>query len=135
MTPTARRLVKAVRDSAMGLYEVTSLKPGIGLELRDLLLDRPNFEVAHAGLAGALPVGCLLGARMLEVDGVTTISGGVLPFEEGLGEPAVTYVRAAAQLGDRPIGANELAGLAPRISNFWLKMTLAEAAAAQNKEA
>jgi hypothetical protein len=127
LAPSARKLIQAVRDSTLGLYEVTGLKPGVGLELRDLLLDRPGFDVAQPGLATALPVGCLLGARVLELEGMTTLSGGVLPFEEGLGAASVAAIRAAGELGDRAITPEELPGLAPHISNFWLKMTLAEA--------
>jgi hypothetical protein len=129
LTPSARKLIQRVRDSVMGLYEVTGLKPGHGLELRDLLLDGPDFKVAQPRLAGVLPVGCLLGARVLQLDEGATLSGGVLPFEEELREQVVTYIRDAAELGDRPIRNDELAGLAPHISNVWLKMTLAEAAA------
>jgi hypothetical protein len=127
LTPSARKLIQAVRNSVLGLYEVTGIKAGVGLELRDLLLDRPGFDVAQPGLAGVLPVGCLLGARVLQLDGATTLSGGVLPFEAGLDEAAVAAIRATAELGDRAITVEELPELAPYISDFWLKRTLAEA--------
>jgi hypothetical protein len=134
ITPSARRLIQAVRDSALSLYEVTEVYSGVGLDVRDLLLDQPAFTVEHPGLSDALPVGCALGARVLRLDDTVTLSGGILPFDAGLGEAAVRDIRAAADIGDRPLDAADLPGLAPHISNVWLKITLQEAAEGDGDE-
>jgi hypothetical protein len=114
LTPSARRHLQSVRDSSMGLYNVTDIDPDRGLELQDALQDGPRFVIHHPGLAGALPIGCALGARLLGLDGVTTVSGGILPIDAEFAAEAATAVAA----GEGP--------LAPRITNFWLLKTLQE---------
>jgi hypothetical protein len=115
-----KRQLQALRHSSARLYEVTAIKPGIGLTLRDLLKpEAPEQEVLASGLAGVLPVGCPVGVRVLHVDGESTLSGGILPFEEGMSEEATEAVRNAA-------GADE--NLAPHITAFWLRKTLEEQA-------
>lgn len=131
ITPSARRLIQAVRDSVLSLYEVTAVHPGEGVEVRDLLLDLPAIAIDHPGLSGAVPVGCALAARVLRLDDAVTLSGGFLPFEADVIEAAVRDIRAAADAGDRKLEAADLPGLAPHISNVWLRMTLQQEAAAE----
>jgi hypothetical protein len=114
---SARRQLKAVRDSRMGLYEITATVPGRSITLRDLVGGAPDVAVEAPGLANALPVGCPLGARVLRVDSTTTIAGGLLPFEEGMSAEAAEAVRAAAGTDDN---------LAEYITAFWLRKTLEE---------
>jgi len=126
ITPSARRLIQAVRDSGLSLYEVTAVHADVGLEVRDLLLDQPAVAVKHPGLAGALPVGCALGARVLRLDDMVTLGGGILPFEEAVVEATVRDIRTAADVADRPLDVADLPVVGPHISNVWLKMTLQE---------
>jgi hypothetical protein len=115
-----KRQLQALRESKARLYEITAVQPGIGMTLRDLLAPEMSQDVAAPGLASALPVGCPLGARILRVDGEATLTGGILPFEEGMGAEATEAVRAAAGGSD---------DLAPHITAFWLRKTLEEHAA------
>jgi hypothetical protein len=115
-----KRQLQALRESKARLYEITAVKPGIGLTLRDLLAPDISQDVSAPGLANALPVGCPLGVRILRVDGEAILSGGILPFEENMGAEATEAVRAAA-------GDDE--NLAPHITAFWLRKTLEEQAA------
>jgi len=129
LTAVARRQLQAVRESVMGLYEIESLEPDVGLRARSLLLEMEPVFIEHPGLSRALPVGCVLGARVVQVDGVTGVTGGLLPIEAKFALEAVTAVRQAAGVGDRELAASDMPGLAPHITNFWLLKTLQEAAA------
>ena len=110
---TARRQLEAVRDSRMGLYEVDAVTPGVGLTLRNLLAEDEKIPVEAEALARALPVGCPLGARVLRADGKVSLTGGILPFEEGMSAEAAA---AVAEVEDRAAG----------ITVFWLRKTLEE---------
>jgi hypothetical protein len=115
-----KRQLQALRASKARLYEVTAVNPGVGLTLRDLLAPGAVEDVLAPGLAGVLPVGCPVGARVLGVDGEATLSGGILPFDENMSAEAAEAVRAAAGGDD---------DLAPHITAFWLRKTLEEQAA------
>ncbi len=115
LTALARRQLQAVRESAMGLYEIESLEADVGVRVRSLLVEGDPVFIEHPGLSRALPVGCVLGARVVQVDGVTTVTGGLLPIEAAFRAEAVEALRAAG-------GAD----LAPAITNFWLLKTLQE---------
>ncbi len=115
LTALARRQLQAVRGSAMGLYEIESVEPDVGVRARPLLPEGDPVFIEHPGLSRALPVGCLLGARVVQVDGVTSVTGGLLPIEAKFATEAVDALRAA-----------EGADLAPAITNFWLLKTLQE---------
>ena len=112
-----KRQLQALRNSHARLYEVAEVHPGVGLTLRDLLAPETTERVQAAGLAGVLPVGCPVGLRVLHVDGETGLSGGILPFDEGMSAEATEAVRAAA---------GEDNNLAPHITAFWLRKTLEE---------
>ncbi len=71
----------------------------------------------------------------MRLDDMVTLGGGILPFDTGLGEATVRDIRAAANIGDRPLAAGDLPDLAPHISNVWLKMTLKEAEGEDRDEA
>lgn len=114
-----KRQLQALRASKARLYEVTAVKPGIGLTLRDLLAPETVEDVSAPGLAGALTVGCPIGVRVLRVDNETTLSGGILPFEDHMSAEATHAVRASAGEDDN---------LAPHITAFWLRKTLEEQA-------
>jgi len=110
---TGKRLLECVRDSHLGLYEITALTPGVGVTLQDLLNEAAPFEVTAPGLAGALPVGCPLGARVLRLDGETSLTGAILPFEAGMSAEAAAAVRGSTDLP-------------AAITGFWLLKTLQE---------
>jgi len=109
---TARRQLEAVRDSRMGLYEIDTVTAGVGLTLRNLLTEDEKIPVEAEALSRALPVGCPLGARVLRVDGKVSLTGGILPFDQGMSAEAA----AVAEVEDRAAG----------ITTFWLKKTLEE---------
>jgi hypothetical protein len=110
---TARRQLEAVRDSRMELYEIDAVTPGVGMTLRNLAGDGEKIAVEAEALARALPVGCLLGARVLRADGKVTLTGGILPFDEGMSAEGAS---AVAEAEDRAAG----------ITIFWLRKTLEE---------
>jgi hypothetical protein len=115
---TAKRQLEAVRDSHLGLFEIAEVTPGVGLSLRDLLDAGEPVRVEAPALAAALPAGCPLGARILHIDGSTILSGGILPFEQGMSAEAAEAVTGA---DDRPAA----------ITAFWLRKTLEEQFAEQ----
>ena len=112
-----KRQLQALRHSKARLYEVTAVHPGQGLTLRDLLAPEQEQRVTAPGLAGVLPVGVPIGLRILQVDGEASLSGGLLPFEEGMAAEAAAAVQAAA-------GDSE--NIAPAITAFWLRKTIEE---------
>jgi hypothetical protein len=105
--------LEAVRDSRMELYEIDAVTPGVGMTLRNLAGDGEKIAVEAEALARALPVGCLLGARVLRADGKVTLTGGILPFDEGMSAEGAS---AVAEAEDRAAG----------ITVFWLRKTLEE---------
>jgi hypothetical protein len=112
-----KRQLQALRNSKARLYEVAEVHQGVGLTVRDLLAPDTTERVQAPGLAGVLPVGCPVGLRLLHVDGEAGLSGGILPFDEGMSAEAAEAVREAA-------GDDE--NLAPHITAFWLRKTLEE---------
>jgi hypothetical protein len=114
---TVKRQLEALRQSKSALYEIAAVSPGSGLSLKDLLAPETTVDVLSPGLAGALPVGCPIGMRIMTVDGKATPSGGILPFEQGMSEEAAAYVRQASAGSDN---------LAPHISAIWIIKTIEE---------
>lgn len=110
---TIRRQLVALRDSTLVLFEVTSIA-GTTVNLRDVLSDGATRPLESPALAQALERGALIALRLLEVDGATIPSPGMLPFEAGLAE------EAAAALAQTPTAAG--------IASFWLRKVLEEAA-------
>ena len=110
---TAKRQLECVRDSQMGLYEITAVTQGVGITLQDLLSDAAPFEVIAPALSGALPAGCPLAARVLRLDGTATLTGGILPFETGMSAEAAEAVKGSPDV-------------AAAITGFWLLTTLQE---------
>lgn len=109
----AKRQLQAVRESHIGLYEIVTIQPGTGVTLRDMLQEGNSITVEAPALAGALPVGCELAARVLHWDGRATLGGTLLPFEEKAGTAAAAAVRGAADL-------------AAAVTGFWLRKVLEE---------
>lgn len=108
---TIRRLLTALRDSTLVLFEVTSVDAGT-LQLRPVLTEAEPTTLASPALAQALEPGALVALRLLDRDGETTHSPGMLPFDKGMAEEA----------------ASTLAGTntPPAITSFWLRKVLEE---------
>jgi hypothetical protein len=111
---TARRQLEGVRDSRMELYEIDAVSAGVGMTLRNLLAEGDEKVLVEAeALSRALPMGCTLGARVLRVEGKMSLTGGILPFDEGMAAEAAA---AVGGVEDRAAG----------ITIFWLRKTLEE---------
>jgi hypothetical protein len=82
--------------------------------LRNLLREDEVVSPLAPTISKALPAGVPMGARVLTIDGHTSLGAGVLPFEAHMVDEGVAAV-----------GADD-DGLAARITNFWLKKTLEE---------
>jgi hypothetical protein len=111
---TVKKQLGALRDSKAGFYIITEVDPGVTVTLRNLLTPEEVISPLAREISKALPVGVPMGARVLTVDGHTSLSAGVLPFEEHMADEGIAAL--GADDGD----------LAARITNFWLKKTLEE---------
>ncbi|HTZ69831.1 MAG TPA: hypothetical protein VMB71_04185 [Acetobacteraceae bacterium] len=127
LSSSAKRALQTIRASHMGLYEIVAINQGQGFDLRDLLRGGEIITVIQPTLSRGLMAGCMLGVRVVTgEDGATTVTAGLLPFDENKDKEAVAYVRAALGAGEEPLTEAQLAEVAPAISNFWLKKTLEE---------
>ncbi|MEW9855676.1 hypothetical protein [Novosphingobium sp. M1R2S20] len=125
--------MRALRDTAMSLYEVSELVPGQSMTLRDLLRDAPPVTVQEHSATQILVNWDKVAARVVDLNGRYGISGVLLPFSA---DGALRVVDAFVQLADE---IEDTAGLAPSdqdgflralgpmFTNMWLLDCLAKA--------
>ena len=135
-TVTARRYMKALRDSVMSLYEVSDIVPGEAFMARDILQGGEPVRVTERTATRSLAQWERIGARVVDLNGVFIISGGLLPFSQDASDEvvralkpkkrvrrkAVTPIVAEHSLGDDGNGAEapKLRDAAPVFTNLWL---------------
>jgi hypothetical protein len=74
LPPDERRLIESILAEPRRLWEVTSVDPGVSLELRDTKTGREVFVEEHAGSLGTAP-GELRLIRVVECDGKPRLCG------------------------------------------------------------
>jgi hypothetical protein len=137
-----KRYLRAVRDSVVSLYEVTDLKPGHHLFLRDLIRGGASIQVEERLGSEDSARWDRLAARVIDLGGRKFLAGGLLlfPFEaaeslqrvfdRGIREAYKAHRRGAKRLGlseeePRPeLVDSLLAESAPLFTRLWLMHTL-----------
>jgi hypothetical protein len=138
----------ALRSSVISLYEVSDLRPGESFLARDLIRGGEPVRVSERTATHTLKPWDRLAARLVEVQGKTTLTGAVLPFEHALSESLIAALgrilaRAPEQLADlvadldielspekaaSVVDSTEMLRLAaPLVSTYWLNDTLKRA--------
>jgi hypothetical protein len=70
--------LEAKRQSRFSLFAVESAEPGVGVHVRDLLLDEPLFLV-DIGFSRSMSIGMVLASRIMTMEGMTMTTGAALP--------------------------------------------------------
>lgn len=128
-TPAARRYLEAPRDSAPSLCRIVDVMPGKIVVVRDLLGDgEPATVEDELGFEPSMVGECFAG-RVLLVDGVLRLSGGLLSISGAMAAALLTSTHVAEVLREVRIDGEDpsLTGptapdpaLARRFSQAWL---------------
>lgn len=96
-SPAQRRWIEQLGRRPLRLYDVTEVKPGLGIRLCDALDTEaaPVWVEERSGSAG-LRVGSLFGARLMEIDGHRELSGAGYPFSRLMNAAVLAALREAA---------------------------------------
>jgi hypothetical protein len=71
-------LLEALRRARFALLLVDAVEAGVGVQVRDLLLD-DQFFLVDLGLSRSAPVGMILAARVMAPEGIAMTTGAALP--------------------------------------------------------
>ncbi|MBU4307327.1 MAG: hypothetical protein L6428_06550 [Candidatus Aminicenantes bacterium] len=95
-------LLAMIRDAAMDLYEIRSVYPGRGFDLKRLA-DGRQFQVVEMKASRQIPRWTILAGRLWLLDGVQRFSGSLYPFEpekRALLEKTVSTLAGAGKTND-----------------------------------
>jgi hypothetical protein len=144
---THKRYMLALQHSVMSLYEVSGIVPGVSFLVRDLVRGGEPVQVHERSGSKALREWDRIGARLIEIGGMTEMAGGVLAFDRETADELLASLKEV--MGKLPSQRNQLAeeigvdgddpalleelsenGLlqaaAPLFSGFWLLAFLDE---------
>ena len=133
-TPAARRYLEALRDSVPSLYKIVDVMPGKSVVVRDLMGDGAPVTVEDEIGFELSMVGEYFAGRVLSVDGVLRLSGGLLSISDAMAaallSSGVTSTHVAEVLREVRIDGKDpsftgqtaprLPPLARRFSQAWL---------------
>jgi hypothetical protein len=95
LTPSQRLWLEALADAPLRLYEVIAVRPGEGLELRDVLDDTRNPPfVTERTASMTLGPGDLFGARIVRLPDRAEISGAVYALDDTTAASVVERVES-----------------------------------------
>lgn len=116
--------LNALRHSVLSLYLVSEVVPGRSMQLEDILRGGDPVEVIEHSATQLLVQGDVIAARVMEVEGVHLLSGGMLPFRAiGRDDCVLEILREWHQRrdpGDALPEDAQLRELAPLICTRWL---------------
>ena len=120
----AKAYMRALRSSAMSLYEVSDIEPEAGFLARDLVRGGEPVRVSERSASRTLKQWDKIGARVVTAGGKHLLSGGVLSFTmEAADALMVGLARAEGKRGRQDklgLGDDRLRELVPLISTAWL---------------
>lgn len=126
--------MRALRHSAMSLYEVSEIVPGKSMRLRDLLRESEPVTVLESSATQTLVNWDRIAARVVRVNGLHGISGALLPFgPDASAELISTITRLEADDG-APDRDNLLHSCAPLFTGIWLRDALGARGRAESPE-
>jgi hypothetical protein len=118
-----RAYFAALRDTPVSLHEVSDVKPGASMVLRDILRGGPAVTVREKSATRSLRQWDKIAVRVVPERDHHVISGAVLPFSAEAFELLGSMLRAAMQLGKRApltLSTEQLRGCAPIFTSAWL---------------
>jgi len=117
-----RFYLRGLQASVMSLYEVGEVVPGESLLAHDLIRPDEPVLVTERALTHHLRSGDRIAARIVDIGDSDVFASGVLPFSI----EAATVLLEDLGEDDGPMADDDLAELAPVISNAWLLGALSE---------
>ncbi|MGR3557181.1 MAG: hypothetical protein ACU0CF_04580 [Sagittula sp.] len=129
-TALNRDYFAALRDTPVSLYEVSDVRPGTSMVLRDLLTDAAPVTVREKSASGTLKQWDRIAVRVVAERDHHVISGALLPFRAEAVEFLIKGLRDALTLKKRDalrLSRDQLMGCAPIFTAAWLFTELARA--------
>jgi len=129
-TPANREYFAALRDTPVSLYEVSDVKPGTSMVLRDLLRGAKPVTVLEKSATRSLKKWDRIAVRILAERGRLVISGALLAFSAEAVELLMDGLRGALKLKKRDalqLSTVQLRGCAPVFTSAWLFTALPRA--------
>jgi hypothetical protein len=90
---TNKHYMSALQHSVMSLYEVSSIVPGVSFLARDLVRGGDPVQVHERSGSKALREWDRIGARLIEMDGKTEMTGGVLVFDRETADELLAAIK------------------------------------------
>jgi hypothetical protein len=118
-----RTYFAALRDAPVSLYEVSDVRPGTSMVLRDLLADAEPVTVREMSATRSLKQWDRIAVRVVTERDHHVISGALLPFSTAAVDLLFSGLRDALKLKKREalrLGRDQLHGCAPLFTGAWL---------------
>jgi hypothetical protein len=118
-----RAYIEGLRDAPASLYEVSEIRPGESMRLRDLLTGAPPVTVRERSATRSLKPWDRIAVRVVSQRDWHVISGALLPFPPDAVELLMDGLRHALGLGARKelrLTQDQLRDCAPLFANAWL---------------
>jgi hypothetical protein len=122
-TALNRAYIAGLRDAAVSLYEVSEIKRGESMVLRNLLADVAPITVREKSATQSLKPWGRIAVRVVPQRDYHVISGALLPFSLEAVDLLVDGMRQALKLGKRTklrLSTDQLRRCAPLFANAWL---------------
>lgn len=129
-TPANREYFAVLRDTPVSLYEVSDVKPGTSMVLRDLLRGAEPVTVLEKSATRSLKKWDRIAVRILAVRSCLVIPGALLAFSAVAVELLMDELRGALKLKKRDalqLSTDQLRGCAPVFTSAWLFTALPRA--------
>jgi len=118
-----RAYIEGLRDANVSLYEVSEVKPGVSMKLRDLLTGAELVIVREKSATRSLKQWDRIAVRVVPVRDHYLISGGLLPFSWEATDLLFEGLRDSLRLRKSQevrLTAAQLHNFAPLLSSAWL---------------
>lgn len=118
-----RAYIEGLRDAHGSLHEVTDVKPGTSMKLRDLLTGAEPVTVREKSATRSLKQWDRIAVRIVPVRDHHVISGGLLPFSQEATDLLFEGLRDVLQLRksqELRLTEEQLRNCAPLFSSAWL---------------
>jgi hypothetical protein len=118
-----RVYIEGLRDAPVSLYEVSEIRPGQSMQLRDLLTDAGPVTVQERSATRSLKPWDRVAVRVVPQRDRNVISGALLPFSPEAVEFLTDGLRHALRIGKRKelrLTVDQLRRCAPIFASAWL---------------
>jgi hypothetical protein len=122
-TALNRAYIAGLRDAAVSLYEVSEIKRGESMVLRNLLTDEAPVTVREKSATQSLNPWGRIAVRVVPQRDYHVISGALLPFSLEAVDLLIDGMRQTLKLGKRTklrLSTDQLQRCAPLFANAWL---------------